>query len=70
MPEDFLTTQAIEGMAATTEHIRDCERSRRVYGAAYDAMRQESGAYALSPWVVLFQCSRELHECEHWPKGI
>ena len=60
----------VDRMVTATEHIRDCERCRRVYGAAFEAMKEESGAYVMSPWNVYFQCSRELHGCEHWPKGI
>lgn len=70
MAEDFAKKRAIEAMVAATEHIRDCERCRRVYGAAFDVFRQEGAPYPPNPWTVLRQSSQELHECERWPKGI
>ena len=68
MPEDFLKTQAIEGIAAATEHVRHCEQCRRVYGAAFDIVRQERAPYLPNPWRVYML--PELHLCERWPKGI
>ena len=70
MAEDLLKRWAIEGMVSAAEHIRDCERCRRIYGSAFDVMRQEGAPFTPNPWGVYFQCSKELHECEHWPKGI
>jgi hypothetical protein len=62
-------------MVAVTEHIRDCERCRRVYGAAFDATSEvdrEKGVQWIPPhpWKVLEQCLRELRECEHFPAGF
>jgi hypothetical protein len=37
MPDDIVKKQAIDRMIAVPEHIRDCERCRRIYGAAFDA---------------------------------
>lgn len=70
MAEDVGKKRAIEGMFAAAAHIRDCGRCRRVYGAAFDVLRQEGAPYTPNPWSVYFLCSRELHACEHWPKGI
>ena len=45
MSGDLLKKQAIDRMVAVAEHIRDCERCRRVYGVAFDivleALREE-----------------------------
>jgi len=68
--EDLLKKWAIDGMVAAVEHIRDCERCRRIYGAGYDVLRQEGSPFMPNPWTVYFQCSQELHACEQWPKGI
>ena len=70
MPDDV--KRSIELMIVAAEHIRDCERCRRVYAAAFDVVRQEylSGVQVPHPWMALDQCRRELHDCEHWPKGI
>ena len=74
MPEDrlldLLMKGAIDGMVAAVEHVRDCERCRRVYGAALNVARQEGAPIPPNPWTAFFLCSRELHECEHWPEGI
>jgi len=70
MANDFFKRQAIAGLVAAVEHIRDCDRCRRVYGAAFDVLMEEGAPYTPPPWRVLDQCLRELHECEHWPKGI
>jgi hypothetical protein len=69
MAEDVAKREAIEGMFAAVEHIRACERCRRVYGAAFDVLRQE-GSPVWPSFRVLDQCARELRACEHWPKGI
>jgi len=66
---NLIAKNAIDLMVVAVEHIRDCERCGRLYGAALDVLRQERG-YEPHPWRVLDHCSRELHECEHWPKGI
>jgi hypothetical protein len=75
MSDDFFKKNAIDGMVAATEHIRDCERCRRVYGAAFNVTSEahrEKGIKWIppSPWEVFFHCSRELRACEHWPNGI
>jgi hypothetical protein len=68
---------SIDRMVAATEHIRECERCRRVYGVGFDivleAYRKELPTMYIEyppPFRVLEQCFRELHQCEHWPKGI
>src|SRR5262249_6174406 len=33
MPDEILKKQAIDRMVAVPEHIRDCDRCRRIYGA-------------------------------------
>jgi len=65
---DHLTRQAIRRMVAAVEHIRDCERCRRVY----DASLAESDKVSVlpRPFMVLDQCLRELRGCERWPNGI
>ena len=69
---DFLKKQCIDRMVAATEHIRDCERCRRVYGVSFDivleAFRKELPTMYIEyppPFRVLEQCSPELHQCEH-----
>ena len=57
-------------MVAAVEHIRDCKRCRRVFGTAFAVLMQEGAPYTPPPFGVLDQCSRELHQCAHWPKGI
>jgi len=52
MPEDLFQRYAIDSMVTEVEHNRDCERCRRVYGAAFDVLRQERG-YEPHPWRVL-----------------
>ena len=37
MADEILKKQAIDRMVAVPEHIRDCDRCRRIYGAAFDA---------------------------------
>jgi len=37
MREHPYKKQSIDLLVAAAEHIRDCERRRRVYGAAFDA---------------------------------
>jgi len=66
----YQAVQAIKGMLAALEHIRDCDRCSRIYGAAFDVFREEGAPYPPIPWTVLHQCLRELHQCGHWPKGI
>jgi len=63
---DTLLKCAIDGLVSAAEHIRDCERSRRVYSAAFEALLQER-RYEPHPWRVLDQCTRELHAFERWP---
>jgi hypothetical protein len=77
MSRDLLKSQAIDRLVAVAEHIRDCERCRRVYGVAFDivleALREEYRTLYWEyppPFRVLEQCFRELHGCEHWPAGI
>jgi hypothetical protein len=77
MSDYILKRQAIDRMVAVAEHIRDCQRCRRVYGVAFDivleALRKEYPTLYWEyppPFRVLEQCSRELHECEHRPMGI
>jgi len=61
----------IARQVAAGEHIRDCERCRRVYAAACDAVKDYAlTRRGLNPRLVLEECSRELHECERWPIGI
>src|SRR6516225_9449950 len=68
--------QSIDSLEAAAEHIRDCERCRRVYAAACDAVKRyvlaastTAGGVSipaspgLHPRFVLEECSRELHEC-------
>ncbi len=66
----MLKKQAIGGMCAAVEHIRDCQRCRRIYAVAFEVFRQEGTLSTLNPWTVCFHCSRELHEYKHWPNGI
>jgi len=73
MAEDFLKKQSIDSLVAAAEHIRDCERCRRVYGAAFDALKEKNPVIHYPqphPRFVLEECSRELHACERWPIGI
>lgn len=57
MAEGVAKRKAIDGMFAAVEHIRDGERYRRVYGAAFDVLRQE-GSLVWPPFRVLDQCTR------------
>jgi hypothetical protein len=77
MSGDFLKKQCIDRTVAATEHIRDCERCRRVCGVGFDivleAIIKELPTFNIEyppPFTVLEQCSRELHQCDHWPMGI
>ena len=83
MPDDILKKQAIRRMVAAPEHIRDCERCSRIYGAAFDAAVEavrttqpealhwyEHLAWPPHPYKVLEQCIRELRHCERWPRDV
>ena len=83
MPDDILKKQAIARMVAAPEHIRDCERCRRIYGAAFDAAleairetypsepaRLEILAWPPHPYKVLWECMRDLRHCERWPRDV
>ena len=88
MPDDILKKilmkQAIDRMVAVPEHIRDCERCRRIYGVAFDteleALRKthpvdplrwiEHLAWPPHPYKVLWECIRDLRHCERWPRDV
>jgi len=83
MPDDLLKQHAIRRMVAVPEHIRDCERCYRIYGAAFDAAVEALGkpppelpqwlehlAWPPHPYKVLEQCIRELRHCERWPRDV
>ena len=85
MPDELLKKQAIDRMIAVPEHIRDCERCRRIYGTTFDATldavrktRPESLswigleylAWPPHPYKVLEQCIRDLRGCERWPGNV
>jgi hypothetical protein len=73
MVEDPYKKQSIGFLVVAAEHIRDCERCRRVYGAAFDALKEKNPAIHAPqphPRFVLQECWRELHACERWPIGI
>jgi len=64
----FYKKQLVERMVAAVEHIRDCERCQRVYGATFESVDEASASPR--PFFALDQCSRELRECPRWPAGI
>jgi len=87
MPDDILKKilmkQAIDRMVAVPEHIRDCDRCRRIYGAAFDTEldalrgthpdplgRVEILAWPPHSYKVLWECIRDLRHCEHWPRDV
>ena len=73
MSEDVLKRQAIDRMIAAAEHIRDCERCRRLYGVAFDTVleplrERNPTLYWEFPFAVLEECLGELRDCEDWPE--
>ncbi len=83
MLDDILKKQAIDRMVAVPEHIRDCERCRRIYGAAFDAAlaairethssnptRLDIFAWPPHSYKVLWECMRDLRHCERWPRDV
>ena len=62
-------------MIAAAEHVRDCERCRRVYAVAFDVVLEARGepyanVYLAFPFAALQHCFRELRECEGWPEEL
>ena len=75
MSEDPLKRQAINRMFAVAEHIRDCERCRRLYGVVFDSVlepirEKNPTLYWEFPFAVLEECLAELCRCENWPQGL
>jgi len=71
--------QAIDRLVSATQHIRDCERCRRVFEATFEAIGEtdnvakglpEELPAAPNPWGVMLEALRELRACKEWPIGI
>jgi hypothetical protein len=69
MPDDILKRQVIDWMVAVSEHIRDCERCRRIYGAAFDAALEAlRKAHPSDPlgWIELQRAGEKIRDEGLW----
>ena len=63
----------LKAQVAAAEHIRDCDRCRRLFEVAIEEAAQsgnESLGSAFNPFQVTAHIRLELRACPDWPKGI
>jgi hypothetical protein len=69
---------ALNAQVAAAEHVRDCDRCRHLFEAAYEETTLSDNLVSNfsqivagpNPFVVMTQILRELRSCPDWPKSI
>jgi predicted anti-sigma-YlaC factor YlaD len=70
------TSVALNAQVAAAEHVRDCDKCRRLFEIAFEEAElsdhlvvSENVMYP-NPFFVMTQILRELRRCPNWPKSI